>query len=101
MQRTGEAANAADRTGIMGCPLGNDACQYDANTRRHRHVAHDLNQLGERCSCGANSWLIRFGGPLPAMVCCGLCGQGFNISQRLRDCGKQLVRRYVPGGRDT
>lgn len=82
----------------MGCPLGNDACEYNAGTRRHRHVAHEIIQLGERCSCGANSWVLRFGGALPAMCCCGLCGVGFNIGQRLRDCGKQQVHRMTGKG---
>jgi hypothetical protein len=83
----------------MGCPLGVASCAYEQRTGRHRHLSADLIALGERCSCGANQWVIRFGGPLPSMVCCGLCGQGFNIGQRLRDCGKRVTHHYAGRGR--
>lgn len=101
MQRTGTPAQPADRTTQVGCPLGDAGCTFDARTRRHKHTAPLLDQLGERCHCGANSWAIRFGGVLPAMVCCQLCGASFNIGQRLRDCGKQVVRHATGRGRVT
>jgi hypothetical protein len=81
--------------GKQGCPLGDDSCPFSTATGRHRHAATQLDALGERCFCGANKWVLRFGGPLPAMVCCHLCGQGFNIGQRLRDCGKPLTHRVA------
>lgn len=73
---------------MTACPLRCADCDYQPGTKRHHHPAGILNLLGERCSCGANDWWITFGGLLPARVVCGRCREGFNIGQRLRDCGK-------------
>lgn len=70
------------------CPLGETRCNYDSGVRRHRHPADLLNLIGQRCECGANDWQVTFGGLLPARVVCRGCGAGFNITERLRTCGK-------------
>lgn len=72
----------------MTCPLGDHSCRYSPRSLRHNHASPDINALGERCWCGAILWRIMFGGLLPARVECESCKAGFNIGQRLRDCGK-------------
>jgi hypothetical protein len=79
---------------VSQCPLNVPGCVFQPGTSRHSHPAPDLVALGERCWCGANAWRVTFGGPLPARVVCAGCLEGFNISQRLRDCGKPDVRTY-------
>lgn len=68
------------------CPV--PECRELARPPRHRHIAHDLRSIGETCQCGANLWVILFGGSLPAIVACAQCSASFNVGQRLRDCGR-------------
>ena len=68
------------------CPVAE--CRELARPPRHRHPAHDLRSIGETCRCGANLWVIIFGGSLPAIVSCGQCAASFNIGERLRSCGR-------------
>lgn len=69
------------------CPVAE--CRELARPPRHRHPAHDLRQIGETCRCGANLWVVIFGGPLPALIACGACAATFNLSERLRQCGRE------------
>lgn len=70
--------------GARSCP-DEPFCRADLNNARHQHVLPALNSIGERCwSCQAADWRIWFGGSLPALIRCGLCGRGFNLSERLR-----------------
>lgn len=64
-----------------------DKCLATANHPRHVHPCSDLRQIGEPCYCGANAWVIHFGGGIPAVIRCPPCGAAFNISKRLREIG--------------
>lgn len=72
----------------MADPCPAPGCDESVRRGRHRHIAHDLRSLGEQCTCGANFWVILFGGSLPALVACGQCMASFNIGERLRNCGR-------------
>ncbi len=70
------------------CPLADTSCRWNPRSLRHNHAATMINQLIEPCFCGTIAWRIMWGGLLPARVECDECRAGFNIGQRLRDCGK-------------
>lgn len=72
----------------MDCPRQVAGCVFTPGTGRHKHVAADLRMIGQACYCGANEWVIIFGGPLPARISCDNCQQGFNLAERLRSCGR-------------
>jgi len=71
-----------------------EGCRAHRDRQRHNHVCHDLNATGETCwTCKVADWFIWFGGPLPAMIRCGRCDRGFNLSERLRATTSPSPRR--------
>jgi hypothetical protein len=60
-------------------------CTADLTRTRHNHVLPQLNAIGENCwTCKLADWRIWYGGTLPALIRCGGCGAGFNLTERLR-----------------
>lgn len=65
------------------CPV--PGCRARPGRERHSHPLIALNAIGEMCwTCKIARWVIWFGPPLPAMIRCGQCDRGFNLSERLR-----------------
>lgn len=71
--------------GARQCP-DEPFCLASLTTSRHNHVLPQLNASGEKClTCGIADWRLWFGGPLPALIRCGGCGAGLNLSTRLAE----------------
>ena len=64
------------------------ACTHQCRPPRHLHPSTDLAALGIPCRCGANSWHLHTGGPLPTRVVCGACLHGADLEQLLRRIGR-------------
>lgn len=69
-----------------------DGCLATSNHPRHTHAATDLRAAGVFCWCGANRWVIAYGGGLPAIIRCDQCSASVLIEPHLRKCGRAAAR---------